>query len=279
VSPPTAANQFPRALLETTVQIDRRKTRARESALAALLSSFGWKFTTSIVLLEFKAVLIQECITIHNQLRLRNRFTVVRDGLLQSNHPQTKLRSAIFDNMIQVYGGSFAVSPEQDEELAEKARLALENIIPELYRWFVEDSVDSVLKDKIDCTRAAEPPVKKRAAFDTNLPTCVGGRNKWCRVESHIRETAPKLIEGLTPFLEKSEQLQTSRRMMLEMIENSSIELSHQQCRKLGDCLIGLEAYDHVTHAVSTNSKEWEPIAAALSLTFVRPDYSEEKSK
>ena len=55
-----------RALLDTTVQLDRRKTESRKQKLEALLAEFGWKFSTGISPVEFKATVIQECLTIHS---------------------------------------------------------------------------------------------------------------------------------------------------------------------------------------------------------------------
>ena len=56
------------ALLETTIQVDRCKTAVRRRALDELLTGYDWWLATSITLLEFKATIIQECVTIHNQL-------------------------------------------------------------------------------------------------------------------------------------------------------------------------------------------------------------------
>ena len=43
------------ALLDTTVQIDRKKMPERDRHLAKLLEQFDWTVSTSISLLEFKA--------------------------------------------------------------------------------------------------------------------------------------------------------------------------------------------------------------------------------
>jgi len=169
------------ALLDTTVQLDRLKYRSRKEHLKDVLANYKFKFSTSFSLVEFKATIIQECITIHNQLRAKgSRFTRARDFLLEKNHPQTSLRAHIFNNLINVFApSSFQITDEEDEKLAEKARLLLENIIPELFRWFSsEESVDVVLKDKLRCDRAREAPSKKGAAYSTNLPMCRRGQNK-----------------------------------------------------------------------------------------------------
>lgn len=182
-----------RALLDTTVQLDRRKTQSRMQKLESLLAGYEWRFSTGISLVEFKATLIQECITIHNQLRRRGaRFTRVRDALLEKQGQQISLRAHIFNNLLQVSASSFEITEERDQRLAEKARLLLENIIPRLYTWFVDESVDSVLNNRLECDRAKEPPRKKTAAFEANLPECKRGKNKHCRVEQVIREEGPR---------------------------------------------------------------------------------------
>src|SRR5438067_10770170 len=92
-----------RALLDTTVQLDRRKTESRRQKLESLLAQYGWRFSTGISLVEFKATVIQECITIHNQLRRKGaRFTRVRDALLEKQGQQISLRAHIFNNLLQV---------------------------------------------------------------------------------------------------------------------------------------------------------------------------------
>jgi hypothetical protein len=228
---------------------------------------------------EFKATILQECITIHNQLRRRGLFTAVRDALLEKAHPQISLRAHIFNNLINVYGASsFLVTEEADRRLAEKARLSLENIIPRLYRWFVEDSVDAVLRDRLECDRAREPPRKKQAAFETNLPVCRRGENKFCRVEEVIRAHAQNLLTGLRPLCVQSEQFQRAVEVFESVLQSPARELSHRDCRRAGDCLIALEAQGAATHALSSNAREWEPLAGLMGLQFVRVTYPEERT-
>lgn len=276
---PPAPAAARRALLDTTVQIDRKKTESRRSKLEALLATYGWRFSTGIALVEFKATLIQECLTIHNQLRRTGaRFTRVRDALLEKQGRQIALRAHIFNNLIQVYGASSAVTEEQDQRLAEQARLLLENIIPRLFEWFANESVDAVLNDRLGCNRATEPPRKKKAAFEVNLPECRRGKNKTCHVEAVIRSDGPPLLQALQPHFPDSEQLQKAARIFEEVIQNPGRELSHSDCRGAGDCLITLEARDKATHALSSNAREWAPLSKALGYEFMHIRYPEEKT-
>ena len=121
------------ALLDTTVQVDRKKMASRAAQIDQLLAGFPMKVTTSICLLEFKATIIQECITIHDNLRLEKRFTPVRDRLLEKKYRQVSLRAHIFNNLVGVFASSFDITEYEDEELATKARLILQQIIPRLY--------------------------------------------------------------------------------------------------------------------------------------------------
>jgi hypothetical protein len=275
--PPTSEQ---RALLDTTVQIDRKKTESRRSKLEEMLARYGWRFSTGISLVEFKATLIQNCLTIHNQLRRTGaRFTRVRDALLEKMGQQIALRAHIFNNIIQIYGASFEITEEEDRRLAEKARLLLENIIPQLYHWFAKESVDVVLNERLGCNRANEPPHKKKAAFEVNLPDCKRGKNKTCSVEAVIRSDGPQLLRSLQPDLAQSEQLQNAAKVFQDVIDNPRRELSHGDCRNAGDCLIALEAKDKPTHALSSNAREWAPISAVMGYEFVRIAYAEEQSK
>jgi hypothetical protein len=271
-------------VLDTSVQIDRQKSGPRGKVIEGLLAEFGWHFTTSIALLEFKAVLIQECITIHNRLRRTGaRFTEARDELLESQHRQHKLRAHLFNNLIQVYGSSFDITPDSDARLAEQARLRLENIIPKLYAWFRQKSAHQVLCDRVNCTRAAEPPTKKVARFDTNLPKCKRGVNKSCSVETALRNEGPGLQSGLelhaTPVGDPNpNQFRKTLTVIERVTSDPAADLSHGDCRNAGDVLIGLEAKDKVTHALSTNAREWEVISSLLGFEFIHVTYPTERS-
>jgi hypothetical protein len=269
-----------RALLDTTVQLDRLKTASRKEFLEKILANFRWKFAASISLVEFKATIIQECITIHNQLRRKgSRFTKVRDALLEKQHPQISLRSHIFNNLVNIYGSSFEVNEGEDLRLAEKARLNLENIIPRLYKWFTEESVDAVLKDRLKCNRAEEPPRKKQAAFEANLPICRRGKNKSCFVEKVICNNSPELISRLQSILASSDQLQRASEVFQSVLQNPTRDLSHSDCRRAGDCLIALEAQETATHVLSSNAREWQPLSQAVGFEFVPITFPEEKTK
>jgi hypothetical protein len=247
--------------------------------LESLLAGYEWRFSTGISLVEFKATVIQECITIHNQLRRRGaRFTRVRDALLEKQGQQISLRAHIFNNLLQVSASSFEITEERDQRFAEKARLLLENIIPRLYTWFVDESVDSVLNDRLQCDRAKEPPRKKTAAFETNLPECKRGKNKHCWVEQVIREEGAALVEKLRPHLAASEQLEKAVGVFEAVLKNPNKELSHGDCRRAGDCLITLEGKGKATDALSSNAREWRPLSEILSFKFVHITYPEEKT-
>jgi len=287
-SPPSAAGAPPemtapakkRAVLDTTIQLDRLKTAGRREHLEAVLAEFDLTFATSMSLVEFKATLIQECITIHNQLRRKGaRFSRVRDALLEKQHPQLSLRMHIFNNLLDTFGSSHDLSPEYDAKLAEKARLSLENIIPRLYRWFVDKSVDVLIKEPLSCNRAAEAPRKKEAAFDTNLPLCRRGKNKTCTVENFLRQEGPALLVPLGRLTADSEQFQKTIQVIEKTMNDPKTDLSHGDCRRAGDTLIALEARGIVTHAISTNAREWRPLSEIMKMHFVHVTYPEEKTR
>lgn len=268
------------ALVDTSVQVDRVKTAARRDRIDELLSGYDLRVTTTIALLEFKATVIQECITIHNALRRDGRFTAVRDALVESGHRQHRLRAHIFNNLLNTFAASsFEVTPEQDRRLAEKARLHLGDQIPLLYRWFRSESVDAILDKKIGCTRANEPPQKRNVAFSTNLPRCKRGSNKWYRVEDLVRAEGPALSAALQSIPDRPEQINRAISLFDRVRGQPEIDVSHSECRSAGDTLIALEACDHASHVLSTNATEWELLARCLGLEFVRVDYPNERKK
>lgn len=257
------------ALLDTTVQIDRKKIPRRDQALAKLLEQFDWTVSTSISLLEFKAVLIQECITIHNRLREDGRFFAARDRLLESQHPQARLRAHIFNNLICVFGVPGEVSDAVEQRMAEMARLQLENVIPRLYSWFIKSSTSGGVQRKaINCTRAFEAPTKGQAAFRTNLPKCHRG-NKSCAVENVIRQKGAVFVSDLRQHGHESDQLLRTADLFQSVLDNTDADLSHSECRRAGDVLIALEAEGLATHCVSSNVREWRPIAKMLGMKLV----------
>lgn len=272
----TSGNNDPRVLLDTSIQIDRIKTGARRRRIDELLSGFQFRFSTDISLLEFKATVIEQCVTIHAELRRKQKFTSVRDALIEKNHRQVSLRAHIFNNIINVFGGSsFEVAPDADRRLAEKARLSLEDAIPRLYKEF-RTGVDSVLTVGVSCDRAREQPVKKRVAFDTNLPRCRRGKNKSCTIEAFIRKSAPKIAAVLDQQAGESEQLKKTQSLFNDVIANQQRELSHSECRSAGDALIILQGCEHATHAASTNAREWAPLASATGVKFLQVTYPDE---
>lgn len=270
------------ALVDTTLQLDRLKYRTRQEHVAEVLGGFEYCLMASLSIVEIKATLIQACVTIHNQMRQKGaRFTQARDILLEKDHPQISLRAHIFNNLLNIHSpSSFEIMPEKDEELAERARLNLENIIPILFEWFSSDeSVDSVLRDSLRCDRAKEAPEKKSAAFAATLPECRRGKNKTCRVEDLIREKGPEFVEHLRPRLGESAQLERSAEIIESVIRDSAKELSVGDCRRAGDCLIAIEAIDSATHALSTNRRDWEPVSSAAGFEYVHVTYPGEQTR
>jgi hypothetical protein len=81
-----------RALYDTTAMIDIFKMPSRRAYLENLRKRFDLAIATDIVQLEFKAVLIQEMITIHARLKQHGVFILVRDELCESAHRQHRLR-------------------------------------------------------------------------------------------------------------------------------------------------------------------------------------------
>ncbi len=275
------------ALLDTTLQIDRKKMGARGEYIESVLREYDWTIATGLSLVEFKAVLIQQLITIHNQLRRKgSRFTRARDALLEKQHPQRALRIHIFNNLIDVWGNSHVVGVEEDERLARKARLQIETVIPELYDWFKAESASAYLNDsRIRCTRADEAPRKTGKAFDVNLPKCRIGKNRFCRVEDFIRREAGQMIQRLEelgdPAEEPSEdyrQLLKAREVFRRVFENEGSCLSVGDCRAAGDCLISLEGQSIASEALSTNAKEWETLCRWAGYTFRHVCYPDENT-
>ncbi len=91
----------------------------------------------------------------------------------------------------------------------------------------------------------------------------------------------PRLIAALTPHATPAGETNPNQfRKSLDVVEltDKKQELSHDQCRNAGDCLIALEAEQHATHVLSTNAKEWEIIAPLVGMEFVPVAYPGERT-
>jgi hypothetical protein len=209
----------------------------------------------------------------------------VRDSLLEKDYRQASLRAHIFDNLVGVFASSFDITEAEDERLATKARLKLQQIIPRLYDWFVTESVDAVLRDDIQCTRAAEKPDKgERVSFRPNLSKCVRGRNKTCMVEQFIRQHAERVVPSLEAIIgdladNEADQLRKTLGLFSRVAGDDEAELSHGECRNAGDCLIALEGMQHASHAVSTNATEWSHLCEILGMEFLHVRYDGETTR
>ncbi len=135
MNPPAPApleGAITKALLESTIVLDWLKMEARREVIEALLKGYGWRYTTSITLLEFKATIIEACIFLHTKFREMNHFSRVRDYVTESQHYQRALRLHVIHNMLQVCEDVPRTTPDRETVMAEMAAEELETIIPEL---------------------------------------------------------------------------------------------------------------------------------------------------
>src|SRR6266436_326640 len=123
-------SEITRALYDTTAMIDIFKMSSRRKYLERLRQRFDLTIATDVVQLEFKAVLIQQMITIHARLKQHGVFVMVRDELCESGHQQHRLRVHLFNNIIQVFPLQGEITVAVDSKLAEKGRRILEVQIP-----------------------------------------------------------------------------------------------------------------------------------------------------
>lgn len=270
-------------VLDTSIQVDRCKGHFRAHPVEQAIEQFDFSLATAIGLLEFKAVLIGECLAIHARLLAHKHYFWVRGQMCEATYYQSRLRAHIFNVILNVLIDT-RIDPlnptrEQEQRMAEKARLHLDRRIPQLYDWFKRNSTNEFI-DPIGCDRAAERPIKRRKRFATNLPECRRNENKTCRIEQFIREDGARILDELKSKVEslrtdsnKLEQLSKTIALFERVIGNNEIELTVDDCRSAGDCLIGMEAIGKASHALSTNAREWEIIAPICGLQFVRMQY------
>lgn len=273
------------AFIDTTVQVDRCKGSNRKAQCEEILSRFGATVATGMTLVEFKAVFIQQLITIHNQLRRTGaRFTQVRDSLLEKNHPQVKLRMHIFNNWLAINAGSsFEIDEAADMAYAIKARLKLEDTIPWIYQWFKGDSATVFLnKAAFGCDRAEEKPTKGTRVFASTLPKCQRGKNKTCCVERIVQNRWPSIRSRLPPLDADNPahaQLVRASSILNEVCGVEQKQLSVDDCRSAGDALLAIEIGSMaITHSLSTNAREWQVLSDCCGVSFVHVTYAGEET-
>ena len=131
----------------------------------------------------------------------------------------------------------------------------------------------SVLIDRLKSASRRARIQDLLGAFD-----CKRGRNKFCTIEKFIRERSESILGDLHGLAAVSEQFARAAKVFESVNRDQKRELSHSDCRRAGDCLIALEAQNHASHAISTNAREWEPIAKLVGLEFVRVLYPDEET-
>ena len=142
-----------------------------------------------------------------------------------------------------------------------------------------------MLRDGIQCTRAAEKPEKgERVSFRPNLRRCVRGKNKTCTVEGFIRQHAQRVVPALEAIIgdladSEAEQLRKTLGLFSRVAGDDEVEMSHGECRSAGDCLIALEGMQHASHAVSTNATDWAHLCEFLGMEFLHVRYDGEKTR
>lgn len=78
---------------------------------------------------------------------------------------------------------------------------------------------------------------------------------------------------------EASPQLAATHDKVRAVVGDPNADLSHSDCRAMGDCLIAIEAAEHATHAISTNMREWKPLSRILGYECIRPEYPDETTQ
>ena len=273
-------------LLDTTVSIDRLKSRNRRRHIDLIASDYVACLVTGISLLEFKAVYLEALLLIHARLSRPNaNFEDERFLLVEKLHPQSKLRAHLLFELQSKFARPNASGIVDQVRLAEKVKFYLQQAIPAAYRAFrTRQGVDFVNQARIGCPRAEEEPRFKQRRFAENLPTCRANINRWCVVEEYICQHADRLITGLRDHLQNSppespaegEQLTNALGILERVRSHPERRLSHQDCRKLGDCLIALEGIGLANDVLTTNKKDWEPLCRLLGYNFVHLTYPDE---
>jgi hypothetical protein len=71
----------------------------------------------------------------------------------------------------------------------------------------------------------------------------------------------------------ESDQLRRACDLIESVGLDDLADISSNECRRAGDALIAIAAEGYATHILSTNEREWGPLAKEIGAELVKIDY------
>lgn len=237
--------------LDTSIQISRKCADETEiNKIKEVLNGYDFICTSSFVRLEFKQSHIQDLVYLHKILVAEGTFSgaVYRTKMLNAHPGHHRKISNLLDAVCKYFASTNSFSSEDyfDKDLAEKIAVYLEIIIEDSWDWF-ETNVMHISEDT-GCVRSKVPPNKGAKYFDARIQKCKSEKI-YCTLNKFFekKKDAFKAILDYIKYLDDSEkkkpdELNKIALTIEEGLKNPDYMCNSDQCKRLGDALIAVEA-------------------------------------
>lgn len=237
--------------LDTSIQVSRKGSDKKEiKKIDDILNKYGFICTSSFVRLEFKQSYIQDLALMHRISVEEKAFSGIhlRIKKLNAHLGHRRRISNLSDALCQFYANTNSFSSEDnfDKELAEKLVLYLEIIIEDIWDWFESDVTH--VSDDTGCVRSKVPPEKKYTYFDVRIQKCKSEKIH-CKLNKFFeekKETFKKILDHIESLddseKKKPDELNNIALTIKEGLKNPDNMCNSDQCKRLGDALIAVEA-------------------------------------
>lgn len=267
--------------LDTTIQVDRvilKHDSEKCGRAEALVRQFDLRLAASYSRLEYKRVVLQNLALLLNYIE--------SGGLTTAFYKISKLTRCRRDSTLNallgfIFGefGTTAVDAGDtlDKQCSMRAAAYIRNAIMVL--WYQFDKMVDHIADQTKCQRALEKPVrKKNGTYDLAVHESAC-RQRTCGIVNLFQSELPR-IKHLCESLERRKadgrgltaELEKALAMLQSAGENSNRLYDYQNCLKVGDVWIHLEAaVAKVEHLATTNVRESEVLCPILDLQMHNP--------
>lgn len=245
-----------RALIETTIQINRIFKSKKKAAIKAFMKE-NECYSSTYVLGEFKANMIHDFLTLYGIVRTENNLADVCEAIAEvygSSRQKSRL-ILLLTSLQRDFGDDYELIREQLE------------VYPELLLHRFRRGIEPELLNTTDCTRA-------KAELDTEHMTWKD-KGIQCRkdcVQCAITKFWQKNKE-LVFDMENTEGIQDQMINPLRNLNEKSEIPRGNACRSLGDCIIALESLGLGEGCVVTsNEADYRPICQKIGaqLTVIK---------
>jgi hypothetical protein len=153
-----------------------------------------------------------------------------------------------------------AVSGDEDQELADRYRLAIASLL--YRRWSERRKLTTDTVQELDCYTESAPVLDRNGIFDLNPIDC---DTEECSLAHELR-SSPDLLKKMADAIPKSSTRMEDvrrRQVLRDLIRLKHFQLTPEKCRALGDAIFAFFAPPDCV-VLTTNKRDLVPLAGAL---------------